>query len=76
MIQALHEVNGDVGFLPRTTEYITFICRKGLVIFRDCWVFQIGPSEVFGEGVGAIFQWRWKTRDGGDATADRVLCSA
>lgn len=56
MILFLHEMNENVGFLPRTTEYITLIVEKGSSFFRDCWVFQIGPSQVFGEGVGAIFR--------------------
>ncbi len=33
MILALHEMNGDVAFLPRTSKYITFIVEMGSLFF-------------------------------------------
>lgn len=42
MIQVLHEVNGDVGFLPKTTEYITFIVEKGSSFFVTAEFFRRG----------------------------------
>lgn len=45
MIQVLHEMNGDVGFLPRTTEYITFIVEKGLSFFVTVGYFRWGRRK-------------------------------
>jgi len=42
MIRVLHEMNGDVGFLPRTTEYITFIVEKGSSFFVTVGYFRWG----------------------------------
>lgn len=40
MIEVLHEIKGDVGFLPRTTEYITFIVEKGSSFFVTVGYFR------------------------------------
>ncbi|PIB43193.1 hypothetical protein AOA59_18195 [Pseudomonas sp. 2822-15] len=45
MIQVLHELNGDVGFLPRTTEYITFIVEKGSSFFVTVGYFRGGRRK-------------------------------
>ena len=42
MILILHEVNGDVGFLPSTTEYIPFILEKGSSFFVPVGYFRWG----------------------------------
>jgi len=42
MILILHEMNGYVGFLPRTTEYITFIVKKGSSFFVTVGFFGRG----------------------------------
>lgn len=38
----LYEMNGDVGFLPGTTEYITFIVRKSSSFFVTAEFFRRG----------------------------------
>ena len=45
MIEVLHEIKGDVGFLPRTTEYITFILEKGLSFFVTVGYFRWGRRK-------------------------------
>ena len=45
MIRVLHEMNGDVGFLPRTTEYITFIVEKGSSFFVTVGYFRWGRQR-------------------------------
>jgi len=45
MIEVLHEIKGDVGFLPRTTEYITFIVEKGSSFFVTVGYFRWGRRK-------------------------------
>lgn len=45
MILILHEVNGDVGFLPSTTEYITFILEKSSLFFVTVGYFRWGRRK-------------------------------
>lgn len=45
MIQVLHEMNGDVGFLPITTGYITFIVEKGSSFFVTAEYFRWGRRK-------------------------------
>jgi len=45
MFQVLHEMNGNVGFLPRTTEYITFIVEKGSSFFVTVGYFRWGRRK-------------------------------
>lgn len=49
MILALHEANGDVGFLPRTAKYITFIGEVGSSFFLIVRFFGMGCRKCLVE---------------------------